>query len=73
MGAGVFFGAEGGKDGAAHGRFGCAPVHPDPPLSEALGEKHFDARDSGDASLGGDLQELGLLRAIDQVHDQTAI
>src|SRR5216684_2922511 len=71
--AGVLFGAQGREHGAAHGRFGRAPIHPDPPLSEALREKHFDARDGGDAFLGGDLQELGPLRAVDQVHNEPAM
>src|SRR5258708_17531397 len=71
--AGIFFGAEGGQHGAAHGRFGGALFRPNFPLSEALREKHFDARDGGDAFPGGDLQELCPLRAVDHVHNQAAM
>src|SRR5258708_20150819 len=71
--AGIFFGAEGGQHGAAHGRFGGALFRPNFPLSEALREKHFDARDGGDAFPGGDLHELRPLRAVDHVHNQAAM
>src|SRR5260370_18911070 len=65
MEAGLLF----GEDGAAHGRFGAAFSEPDLPLSDTLSDKHFDAWDSGDALLSGQLQELCLLRTIDHVHD----
>src|SRR5882762_1668362 len=71
--AGVLFSAQGAEHGAAHGRFGGGLFRPNFPLSKALREKHFDARDGGDAFPGGDLHELGPLRAVDHVHNQAAM
>src|SRR6266478_870549 len=71
--AGLLFGAQGGEHGAAHGRFGGALLRPNLPLSKALSDEHFDARDGGDAFPGGDLQELCLLGAVDHVHNQAAM
>ncbi len=65
--------AKGGEHGAPHERFWSALSCPEFPLSAALGEKHFDAGNSGDAFASGDLQELGLVRAIDQVHHEPAM
>src|SRR6266568_3016484 len=73
MGTGGLFGAEGSEDGAAHGRFGGTLFRPDFPLSDALREKHVDARDGGDSFLRGKLQELSPLGAVDQVHDDAAV
>jgi len=65
--------AKGGEHGAPHKRFWSALSCPEFPLSVALGEKHFDAGNSGDAFASGDLQELGFVWAIDQVHHEPAI
>jgi len=73
MGAGVLFGAQGGEHGAPHGCFGRALFHPNLPLSDALSNEHFDARNSGDAFPGGNFQELCPLRAVDQVHNEPAM
>ena len=69
----LLFDAHGHEHGSAHGRFWRALSRPDFPLSDALGEKHFDAGDGGDSFLGGELQELSPLRAIDQVHHDAAV
>src|SRR6266567_240548 len=73
MGTGGLFGAESGEDGAAHGRFGGTLFRPDFPLSDALREKHVDARDGGDSFLRGELQDLSPLGAVDQVHNDATV
>jgi hypothetical protein len=69
----LFFYAQGAEDGSAHGRFGCGLADPEFPLSDALGNKHFDAGNAGDALASGKLQELRLLWPVDEVHHDAAI
>src|SRR6266446_2014510 len=73
MGAGVLSGAQGREHGAAHGLFGGTLFRPDFPLSDALREKHLDARDGGDSFLRGELQELSPQRTVDQVHHDATV
>src|SRR5260370_487680 len=71
--AGDLLGTEGGEDGAAHGCLRGALLRPYFPLSEALRKKHLDAGDGGDSFFCGELQELRLLGAVDQVHHDAAV
>ncbi len=69
----LFFRAKGVQNGFAHGGFRSVLAGPEFPLCYALRNKHFYARDGGDSFTGGELQELRLFRAIDEVHDDAAI
>src|SRR6267142_6922350 len=69
----LLFCAKGTQHRAAHERFRRALLQPDLPLRDALREKHLDAGHGSNALFRGNLQELGLLRPVDQVHDHAAI
>src|SRR6267142_165106 len=69
----LLFCAEGAQHRAAHECFRRALLQPDFPLCDALREKHLHTGHGGNPFFRGDLQELGFLRPVDQVHDHAAI
>jgi hypothetical protein len=65
--------SQGGKNRTAHGGFRSALASPDFPLRETLCQKHVHSRHRGNPFLRRNLQELGSLGAVDEIHDDATL
>ena len=65
--------SQGGKDSTAHGGFRSALPSPDFPLRETLCQKHVYPGQRGNPLLRRNLQELGPLGAVNEIHDDATL